>query len=214
MVNQNQTKGHSRGWQVRVTKTGMAQVSDTTQLLPTKYTMPKTSSNNQISAAFEEIAETLNNPQLQERFFNGNKKDQILNEIVEIFDRKTIKRTRVSPSPNTEKIAHIPTRVNHNPKKCDQNTHKIVHIQKEPMCNQNMTSMRQHTQAKTKTNKSFTLYPRGTFIYKLFDKIYWQATIFGFNTRRRYYTVQYYDNDEEELTSEEVASYLITPKKK
>lgn len=35
----------------------------------------------------------------------------------------------------------------------------------------------------------------------------------GFNTRKGYYTVQYDDNDEEELTSEEAALYLKPPEK-
>ena len=57
-----------------------------------------------------------------------------------------------------------------------------------------------------KTNKPITLYPRGTFIYKLFDKKYWQATILGFDTHKGY-------NNEEELTPEEVVLYLKPPKK-
>ena len=58
--------------------------------------------------------------------------------------------------------------------------------------------------AKTKINKPITFHPWGTCIYKLFDKKYWRATILGFNTQKGYYTVQYNDNNEEELIPEEV----------
>ena len=40
--------------------------------MPTDYIIPKKSSNNRISAAFEEIADTLNNPELQEVVLNDN----------------------------------------------------------------------------------------------------------------------------------------------
>ena len=87
--------------------------------------MPKASSNDQISAVFETIAKALNNTKLREAFLNGNKEDKIPNEIVDIFDRKTVRRPRVSSSPNTKKIAHVPVRVeqsSHSP-----NIHKIKH---------------------------------------------------------------------------------------
>ena len=103
-------------WQVSVTKTGATQVSDAIELLLTKYTMPKTLSNNQISAALKEIAEALNNPKLQEGFLNGNNENEILNGIVEIFDWKTVRQPRMSSSPNTEEITYVPERVNHNSK--------------------------------------------------------------------------------------------------
>ena len=106
--------------------------------------------------------EALNNPKLQEGFLNGNKENEILNEIVEILDWKTVRQPRVSPSPNTEKIVHVPARVNqpsHSP-----NTHKIPHVpvRGELMCEQKP--------AKTQINKPLTIYSQGTFIYKLFDK--------------------------------------------
>ena len=50
--------------------------------------MPKTSSNDRINAAFEEIAEAINNPKMREAFLNGNKENEILNQLVEIFERK------------------------------------------------------------------------------------------------------------------------------
>ena len=44
--------------------------------------MPKTSSNDRIDEVFKEIAEALNNPNLRERFLNGNKENEILSELV------------------------------------------------------------------------------------------------------------------------------------
>ena len=70
-------------------KLGATRISDIIELLPTKYTIPKTSSNKQSSATFEKIAEALNSPKLQEVFLNGNKENEILNEIVVIFDKRT-----------------------------------------------------------------------------------------------------------------------------
>ena len=107
-----------------MTKIGATRISDAIELLPTKHIMPKTSSNDQISAVFEKIAKALNNPKLREGFLNGKKENEILNETVEVFDRKTDRRPRVSPNPNIEKIAHVPARVNQNPTKCDQDTQK------------------------------------------------------------------------------------------
>ena len=66
----NRVENHFQSWEVSVGKTGATRVSNATKLLPTQYTMPKTSSNNRISAAFEEIAEALNNPKLREGFLN------------------------------------------------------------------------------------------------------------------------------------------------
>ena len=76
--------------------------------------MPKTSCNNQISAAFEEIAEALNNPKLREGFLYGNKEKTVLNEIVEIFDKRTTvhpPRVLKSSMETPTKIAHVPPRV-------------------------------------------------------------------------------------------------------
>ena len=81
----NRAKDYFGSWQVSVTSTGANQVSDAIELLPTKYRLPKTSSNEQISAVFKEIAEALNNPKLRERLLNCNKENEILNELAEIF---------------------------------------------------------------------------------------------------------------------------------
>ena len=75
----NQAKDYFRSYQVSVTKIGAIQISDAIQIQSTKYTMPKTLSNDQLDAAFEEIAEALNNPKLQDGFLNGNKENEILN---------------------------------------------------------------------------------------------------------------------------------------
>ena len=50
--------------------------------------MPKTLSNDRINAAFKEIAEAFNNPMLREGFLNGNKENEIINDLVEMFDKQ------------------------------------------------------------------------------------------------------------------------------
>ena len=135
--------------------------------------MPKTSSNDQINAAFKEIAEALNNPKLQDGFLNGNKENGILNEIVNIFDRqKDAHLPRVSHKPNPDKTAHVPARVNRDPlpttRKTDRcprvnhsiNTQKIAHVpaRGEPMCDRKPVEM--------KIPKPLTHFSNGTFIYK------------------------------------------------
>ena len=52
-------------------------------------------------------------------------------------------------------------------------------------------------------------FPNGTIIHKLFNKEYWKARVIRNNTKRAYYTVRYDNNDEEELTHEEINVYLI-----
>ena len=47
-----------------VAKTGGTKISNTIKLLPTNFFMPKMSSNDTISAAFEECLEALNNPKI------------------------------------------------------------------------------------------------------------------------------------------------------
>lgn len=69
----NRAKDHFQSWEVSVTKTGAIIISNAIELLPKEYTIPKILSNDQISAAFKEIAKTLNNLKLQEDFLNGNK---------------------------------------------------------------------------------------------------------------------------------------------
>ena len=85
--------------------------------------MPKTSSNDQISAAFKEIVKVLNNLKLRERFLNANKVNEIINEIVKIFDRKTVRRPRVNSSQNMGRDSNVVVRSSHNP-----NTGEIKHV--------------------------------------------------------------------------------------
>ena len=133
--------------------------------------MPKTSLNDQISAAFEEIAEALNNPKLREGFLNGNKQNVILNEIVEIFDRRTtVHRPRVSSGPNTKTNAHIPARVK---PMCEQ---KLICEQKA-MSEQTLAENKRIAEKQTKLSekeakeKPLTIHPRGTFITNYLIKI-------------------------------------------
>ena len=59
-----------------------------------------------------------------------------------------------------------------------------------------------------------THFPTGTVIYKLSNKKYWKGKVIRFDTKRDYYTVRYDDNDEEELTHEEIKAYLIPQQKR
>ena len=65
--------------------------------------------------------------------------------------------------------------------------------------------------AEMKIPEPLTHFPKQTAIYKLFNKKYWKGRVLRFNPKRDYYTVQYDDNDEEELTHAEVKAYLIPP---
>ena len=56
-------------------------------------------------------------------------------------------------------------------------------------------------------------FPNGTIIYKLFNKEYWKAKITQYDPKTSYYTIRYNDNDEEELTHQEINAYLIPPAK-
>ena len=109
-------------------------------------------------------------------------------------------------APNTNNIAHVSARVNHDQipstRKTERHpranhspkTKKMAHVpaRGEPMCDQKP--------AKMQIPKPLTHFPSGTFIYKLFDKKYWRATIIQYDTRKGSYTVRYNDNNEEELT--------------
>ena len=94
---------------------------DAIELLPTKYKMPKTSSANCINAAFKEIGEALNNPKLREGFLNGNKENEIINELLDMFDKQRLTRANkenelIGKNSHSKKvnhtIAHVPPRVN------------------------------------------------------------------------------------------------------
>ena len=81
--------------------------------------MPKTSSADRINAAFEEIGEALNNPKLREGFLNGNKENEIISELVEMFDKQNKKEELLNVecshkkvTHRSEHIAHVPPRVN------------------------------------------------------------------------------------------------------
>ena len=121
---------------------------------------------------------------------------------------------RVNHTPNTNKIAHVPARVNHNPVPVtntdrrprvnhNPNKQKILHVpaRGEPKCEQTPVEMT--------IPSTLSHFPNGTIIYKLFNKEYWKAKIIRYNTKRAYCTVQYNYNDEEELTHEEINAYII-----
>ena len=110
--------------------------------------MPKTSSADRINAAFEEIGEALNNPKLREGFLNGNKENEIINELVEMFDKQENKKQNliekislnpnVNHTPHATKILHVPARVSHNSvpvtdtaRRARVQPKKIAQVQKE-----------------------------------------------------------------------------------
>ena len=68
--------------------------------------MPKTSSNDRINAAFKEIGETLNNPKIREGFLNGNKENEIINELVEMFDKQEMEKSHKLIVENHRWITH------------------------------------------------------------------------------------------------------------
>ena len=67
--------------------------------------------------------------------------------------------------------------------------------------------------AEMKIPNPLSHFPKETKIYKLFNKKYWKGRVLQFDPKQHYYTVQYDDNDEEELTHAEVKAYLIPPKR-
>ena len=74
-------------------KTGGTRASDVIEILPTKYIIPKTSSNDRKITALEEIAEAVKNPALRSPFMNGKKENEIIREFSEIFDRNKANAT-------------------------------------------------------------------------------------------------------------------------
>ena len=215
-----------------MTKSDAIRVSDAIELLPSKYTMPKTSSNNRINVAFEEIADALNNPKLREGFLNGNKENETINDLVQMIDKQNAHkpiphmRARASHTPNIDKIAYLPVRVNHN-----SNTNKIPYvparvnqgsilaIRKTDRCSKKIThvpprkSVGNGKSAEMQIPTPLSHFPNETVIYKLFNEEYWKATVIRYDTQQAYYTVRYDDNDEEELTHEEITTYLIPPER-
>ena len=122
--------------------------------------MPKTSSNDRINAAFEEIAEVINNPKMREGFLNGNKENEILNQLVEIFEKRRTSHnpnTHVRPrvNPNTKQIPYVPARVNHGdsiPKNRTQEGQqsRIEHVHKRTVTEMSEMSKNEREAALTK----------------------------------------------------------------
>ena len=74
---------HYRHFEVAVAETGGLRVSDTIEFLATKYNMPNTSSEDQITAAIDELSSTIKHPQQRTPFLNGDTTNNILQEFVE-----------------------------------------------------------------------------------------------------------------------------------
>ena len=80
---------HYRHFEVAVAATGGQRVSNTIKFLPTKYNMPKMSSEDRITAAIEELSSAIKHPQRQTPFLNGDATNNIIHELTEIFQTDT-----------------------------------------------------------------------------------------------------------------------------
>ena len=80
---------HYRHFEVAVADTGGQQVSDTIEFLPTKYNTPKTSSEDRITAAIEELSSAIKHPQRRTPSLNGDTTNNIIQELTEIFQTDT-----------------------------------------------------------------------------------------------------------------------------
>ena len=157
--------------------------------------MPKTSSNDRINAAFEEIGEALNNPKLREGFLNENKENEIINELVEMFDQKAhnlivekANKSNVDHTSNKNKILHIPARVNHSSvpvtdtdrrQRVNHSSVPVTDNHKSPRVNQNPEKIPhapapkcERKPAEMTIRSPLSHFPNGTVIYKLFNKEY------------------------------------------
>ena len=205
--------------------------------------MPKTSSADRINAAFEEKGEALNNPKIREDFLNGKKENEIINELVDMFNKQNKKEEeslnmecsqkiqKIVNHRSAQKIAHIPPRVNHisipvtntdrpptmrpvlvpNTRKTDR---PIEHVPPRILFNdKKQESKCEQKPAEMTIPSPLSHFLNETIIYKLFNKEYWKAKITKYNNKTSYYTVRYDDNDEEELTHQEINAYLIPPAK-
>ena len=65
--------------------------------------------------------------------------------------------------------------------------------------------------AEMKIPEPLAHFPKQTAIYKLFNKKYWKGRVICFDPKTDQYTVQYDDDNEEELTHNKVKAYLIPP---
>jgi len=83
---------HYQHFEVAADETGGEHVFDTIEFLPTKYNMPKTSSEDRITAALEEISSAISaikHPQLRTPFLNGDATNNIIQELTETFQTET-----------------------------------------------------------------------------------------------------------------------------
>ena len=134
---------------------------------------------------------------------------------VQKCSRNSIGHVRARVNPNTNKIPYVPARVNHDsiPETRKQDGRlfgkKIAHVHK--IVTGIGIGEGKGKSAEMKIPEPLTHFPKQTAIYKLFNKKYWKGRVIRFDPKRDYYTVQYDDNDEEELTHEEVKAYLIPP---
>ena len=70
--------------------------------------MPKTSSQDRIIAALEEIAEAITNPKYREPFMNGNKENEILDKLTDIFTAYKKNDKEEKKKENSIRIERLP----------------------------------------------------------------------------------------------------------
>ena len=195
---------HYRHYEVHVTDTGGTRVSDTIEFFPTKCSMPKTSSDDRIVAALEEISEAVANQSPRAPFLSGNKTNEIVKELSEIFQTK-------EPVTTTKPIVQSP--------RVAKQKHK--RIEPIPVTPPRVTKQKQKRiepipvtpPRVTKTPEKAVQHQIGTIIYKQFGREIHRGHITSYDTTRRYYRIAYEDDDEEEMTHDEVTLHRSKPKR-
>ena len=172
---------HYRHYEVYITTTGGSRVSDTIEFFPTKVTMPKTSSDDRITAAIEELTEAVKNPAPRAPFMSGNKTAEAIKSLTEIFHS-----TEDNSAPSAAARPRVPT---HSASK------RIAPIPG--------TAPRVATDLETDSPQ----HEMGTVIYKKFNNTVHKGTVTAYDTNQGYYKISYEDGDEEELTYTEVQGY-------
>ena len=196
----SRAKDHYRSFEISVEKTGGTRTSDAIEILPTKYIMPKTSSNDRIIAALEEIAEAVKNSELRSPFMNGRKENEIIKELSEIFDRNKANTTEKQqensffwphlqgcpPKPQQENrlrpCRRQYVRNSHERlRKCEKLPRKVEKLPQAP------PRVMKIQPCGSKRVGNTEIYCNGTVIYKKFNHRTWRGEVQNHDARRKYY---------------------------
>lgn len=110
----------------------------------------------------------------------------------------------------TKNIAHVPPRVKVLLCKGENRAHKDV-LDCIPLKNKRMSSEHKNLSGK-ENSKMNTFDATGTRIYKQFNNKYWQGKIISHVARTGHYKVVYTNDNEEELSADEIHHCLKPPK--